>query len=310
MISSTTAAGQAPAGVAIEPVGDMPRVEGVEHRFVEVAGQRIHVAEAGGGEPLVLLHTSFEHWWAWRHLIPRLAERHRLVCPDMRGCGWSSAPAGGYEKESLARELVALLDVLGLERVMLAGHGIGGFVGFLAALRAPERFSRFLALGVVHPWLRLDLRLLAGLWRSWYQPLVAAPGLGPRVVGSRRFLDWLFRATSPHPRRWSDGEIEAYARVLAEPARAHSQSSLYRSFLTHELVGLLAGHYRDQRLTVPTLLLFGTRDAFLSPQALRGYESHGDRMSVELLEGEGHFVHEERPDLIAARAERFFGGGR
>ena len=288
----------------------MPRVESVEHRFVEVGGQRVHVAEAGDGEPLVLLHTSFEHWWAWRHLIPRLAERHRLICPDMRGCGWSSAPVGGYEKESLARELVALLDALGLERVALAGHGVGGLVGFLAALQAPERFKQYLAIGVVHPWLRLDLRLLASLWRSWYQPVVATPGAGPRVVRARRFLSWMFRGTSPHPQRWSDGDIEAYARVLAEPARARAQSLMYRSFLARELLGLVAGRYRDHRLTVPTLLLFGTRDAFLSPLALRGYEAHADRMTIELLEGEGHFVHEERPDLIAERAERFFGEGR
>ena len=80
----------------------IPRVDGVEHRFVIVAGLRVHVAEAGLGDPLVLLHTSFEHWYAWRHLIPALAPQHRVICPDMRGCGWSGAPAEGYEKERLA----------------------------------------------------------------------------------------------------------------------------------------------------------------------------------------------------------------
>jgi pimeloyl-ACP methyl ester carboxylesterase len=183
-------------------------------------------------------------------------------------------------------------------------------VGFLAALQAPRRFNAYLAIGVVHPWLRLDLRLLASLWRSWYQPLVAAPGVGARVVSSRRFLNWMFRGTSPNPEAWSDADIEAYARVLSEPARARAQSLLYRTFLARELPAIARGHYRDQRLTVPTLLLFGSRDALLSPSGLRGYEDHTDAMTIELLEGEGHFVHEERPELVAERAERFFGEQR
>lgn len=293
----------------IDTVLDMPPVEGVMHRFVEVDGQRVHFAEAGDGEPLVLLHTSFEHWWAWRHLIPLLAKDHQVICPDMRGCGWSSAPAEGYEKETLSGELIALFDVLGLERVALVGHGMGGMVGFLATLAAPERFSAYLAIGVVHPWLRLDPRLLASLWRSWYQPLVAAPGVGARFVSSRRFLTWMFRGTSSHPDAWSDADIEAYARVLGEPARARAQSLLYRTFLARELPAIARGRYRDHRLSVPTLLLFGTCDAFLSQSGLRGYEPYAEEMTVELLEGEGHFVHEERPELIAERAERFFAEG-
>lgn len=291
-----------------DTVVSIPPLEGVEHRYVVVGGQRVHVAEAGDGEPLVLLHTSFQHWWTWRHLIPRLAERHRVICPDLRGCGWSDAPAEGYDKESLSRELVALLDVLGLDRVALAGHGMGGMIGFLAALHAPERFNAYLAIGVVHPWLCVDPKLLSSLWRSWYQPLVAAPGVGAGLAGSRRFLTWMFRGTSPHPEAWRDEDVEAYERVLDQPARARAQSLLYRTFLARELPAIVRGRYRDLRLTVPTLLLFGSRDAFLSPHGLRGFEDHADAMNVEILEGEGHFVHEERPQLVADRAARFFGG--
>jgi len=286
----------------------IPLVDGVEHRFVSVAGLRVHVAEAGSGDPLVLLHTSFEHWYAWRHLIPALAAQHRVICPDMRGCGWSGAPAEGYEKESLAHDVLGLLDALGLERTGLVGHGMGGLVGFLAALAAPERVSRYLAIGVIHPWLQVDARLVAGLWRSWYQPLVAAPGAGGWLVRRRSLLNWMLRGTSPHSEEWLDEEIDFYWEALADPARARAVSLMYRTFLMRELLPLARGRYRAHRLTVPTLLLFGTNDAFFSARGLRGFEPYADEMSVELLEGEGHFVHEERPELISARAERFFGG--
>ena len=129
---------------------------------------------------------------------------------------------------------------------------------------------------------------------------------GQRLVRSRRFLTWLFRGTSPHPEAWSESDIENYARVLDEPARARAQALLYRTFLTRELPAIARGRYRSRRLTVPTLLLFGTRDALLSESGLRGYEQYADRMNVELLEGEGHFVHEESPTLVAERAARFF----
>lgn len=283
----------------------MPEVDGVEHRHLEVNGRGIHVAEAGSGPPVVLLHTSFQHWYAWRRLIPLLAPEHRLICPDMRGCGWSDAPPNGYEKEELAAELVALLDALEIERAGLVGHGLGGLVGFLAALAAPERFRGYVAIGVIHPWPRLDARLAAGLWRSWYQPLVAAPG-GARLARSRAFLNWMFRRTSPHREAWPDSEIDAHHAVLQDPARSRAVSLMYRALITRELGPMFAGRYRDRRLAVPTTLLFGTRDAFLSTAGLRGYEPYADAMTVELLEGEGHFVHSERPELVAGPIRSLF----
>jgi len=287
----------------------MPQIGGVRHRVVATSGLRVHVAEAGSGEPLVLLHTSFEHWYAWRHLIPVLAAQHRVICPDMRGCGWSDAPPEGYEKERLAADVVGLLDALGLERAGLIGHGMGGLVGFLVALSAPERVSRYLAIGILHPWLHVDPRVAAGLWRSWYQPLVAAPAAGPWAVRRRPLLRWLLRGTSPHPDAWLDEDIETYAQVLDDPARARAVSLMYRTFLTREFLPLARGRYGARRLRVPTLLLFGTNDAFFSAHGLRGYEPYVDDMRVELLEREGHFVHEERAELVAARAERFFEAG-
>jgi pimeloyl-ACP methyl ester carboxylesterase len=105
---------------------DLPHVDGVEHRFLELPGLRVHVAEAGEGEPLVMLHGWPQHWYEWRHLIPSLAKRYRVICPDLRGLGWTDAPPSGYEKEELASDVLALLELLGLDRVKLVGHDWGG----------------------------------------------------------------------------------------------------------------------------------------------------------------------------------------
>src|SRR5262245_60995746 len=117
----------------------LPELPGVAHRFADLRGVRVHYAEAGSGDPLVLQHGWPQHWWAWREVIGPLAERYRVICPDLRGCGWSSAPARGYDKATLAEDLLALLDALGLERVRLIGHDWGAFAGYLACIRRPER---------------------------------------------------------------------------------------------------------------------------------------------------------------------------
>src|SRR5947209_2045355 len=130
----------------------LPQLDGVEHHNAQVGDIRVHFAESGSGEPLVLLHGYPQHWWEWRLLIPKLAEHYRVICPDMRGFGWSDKPPSGYLKSQLAADLVGLLDALGIERARLIGHDWGGYVGFIACVENPERFSRFLALGIVHLW--------------------------------------------------------------------------------------------------------------------------------------------------------------
>ncbi|HYJ20397.1 MAG TPA: alpha/beta fold hydrolase, partial [Solirubrobacterales bacterium] len=114
---------------------ELPPVDGVSHRTVRARGLDFHVAEAGSGDDVVLcLHGWPQHWYEWRHLMPALADRHRVLALDLRGFGWSEAPPKGYEKENLASDVLAVLDQLGIERVKLVGHDWGGWVGFLLCL--------------------------------------------------------------------------------------------------------------------------------------------------------------------------------
>ena len=100
----------------------LPEVAGVTHRYEAVNGIRLHYAEAGEGEPVVLQHGWPQHWWMWRDFIGPLAERYRVICPDLRGHGWSDKPAHGYRKPELLDDVLALLDRLGIERVRWVGH--------------------------------------------------------------------------------------------------------------------------------------------------------------------------------------------
>lgn len=294
----------------------MPQVDGVRHRQVRARGLDFHVAEAGEGEDVVLcLHGWPQHWYEWRFLLPALADRHRVLALDLRGFGWSDAPADGYEKENLADDVLAVLDEVGVERVQLVGHDWGGWIGFLLSLKAPQRIERFLALNILHPWIGGLGAVLPYAWRFTYQLVVAAPVLGYELQRRSGFIPGIFRSGSTVKEAWDERTVRAFADNLAEPDRARAGVQMYRAFQLREVPSLLRGRYANQRLTVPTLLLFGTDDAILRPELLAGYEEHADEMTVELVGGCGHFIADERPELVAERAREFFaaarrGGGR
>jgi pimeloyl-ACP methyl ester carboxylesterase len=286
-------------------VNEPPHVDGVSHRTVRARGLDFHLAEAGSGEDVVLcLHGWPQHWYEWRALMPALADRHRVLALDLRGFGWSDAPRDGYEKENMATDVLAVLDALGLERVKLVGHDWGGWLGFLLCLRAPQRFERYLALNILPPW--VSVRAMAPhLWRLWYQWLILSPLLGYRLHRGGAFVPKVLVGASTDKGVWDQATLRFFADNLAEPARARAAVQMYRVFNLREARGILGGRYADQRLTVPTLMLFGTDDMALPVEALAGYERHADEMQLELVSGCGHFIVEERPDLVAARARSF-----
>jgi pimeloyl-ACP methyl ester carboxylesterase len=235
---------------------------------------------------------------------------HRVICPDLRGFGWSDAPAGAYDKATLAEDVIGLLDALELDRVDLIAHDWGAWIGFILCLEHPQRFFHYLALNMYTPWPdRPSPRAIPVMARLWYQVALATPILGQGLIRRTSFVRRLITAGSVHA-SWTDQELEAFAAPLRAPARADASAHLYRTFLLHELPRFLRGQFSGQRLTVPTLLLHGTRDLAIDHRALGQWQSHADQMDVELREDSGHFIAEELPDLVVERARALFDGSR
>jgi pimeloyl-ACP methyl ester carboxylesterase len=287
----------------------MPELEGVSHRDVSVRGIRLHIAEAGPADapPVVLLHGWPQHWFMWRDVLVPLAADHRVIAPDLRGLGWSDAPRSGYLKDELASDVLALLDALGLERVDLIGHDWGAFAGFLMCLRAPERIGHYVACSIPHPWPpvgeRPSLRRLAQLW---YQVALASPGLGAWLMRNGEFTRRALLAARAHG-RYSEQELATFVDVLREPARAHATQQYYRTFLLHELRPLIAGAFHGRTLTTPTRLLWGRRDFILQGGRTSGeHEAYAPSMTIEWVPDTGHFLPEERPQVVVERARELF----
>jgi pimeloyl-ACP methyl ester carboxylesterase len=282
----------------------MPQLPGVEHRYELVDGLRLHYAEAGppNGEVVLLQHGWPQHWWVWRELIGPLSDRFRVIAPDLRGQGWSQKPAGDYRKDTLMRDLLGLLDRLEIERVNWVGHDWGAYTGMLASLRHPERIERFVALSIPHPWPE-ERGLLRLASSAWYQLVLASPIVGKLVIG-RLGLPRLMLQQGRAIGSYSAEELDAYIDVLKQPDATEASMRMYRHFLLHELVPSRSGGFREERLTVPTRWIVGTKDP-VAGAADDGYRDHADDMTLEKLSGVGHFLPEEAPDLLRERVLDF-----
>jgi pimeloyl-ACP methyl ester carboxylesterase len=273
-------------------------VPGVRHDFLDLStGVRAHVAQAGPDDAptLLLLHGWPQHFYLWRDVIPRLSDRFRLICPDNRGFGWSSPPPDGdIRKRRIAEDALAVLDALGVERAGLIGHDWGGWAGWLICLDAPQRVRSFLALNIIHPW-QPRRRLLVTGWRLYYQVLLGAPGLGPRVIGDGRLL-----------RRELGAAMDAAAvSEFLDVLDPQTSSAFYRQFVLREALAL-AGEVGGRRIELPVRVLFGRRDSAQDHRQLRGLREHAPDSRIELADA-GHWIVDERPDLVADRARALFG---
>ena len=274
---------------------DFPPVHGVEHRFVAAGGLRVHVAEAGTGDPLVLLHGWPQHWYQWRGVIQRLADTRRLIVPDLRGFGWTDAPPGPIGTDVFARDVITLLDALGLEQTDLAGHDWGGFTAMLLAARHPERFRKVVALSAPHPWVEITPRLALETWRAWYA-LPLAAGLLERDT---RLASWFMRREGVPAE-----DVAIYVDRLQDPARAAACTRLYRSYL-RTLGEAIRGGEPEPRTPVPLLLMIGQNDIPVTPRLAEGLDRGGDHLRFELLPGAGHYVCDTHANVVAERLRSF-----
>lgn len=288
----------------------MPALDGVEHRYIELGdGVTIHVADAGPAEgPVVMFVHGFpENWWEWHELIgPLAADGYRVLCPDLRGAGWSSAPPSEYLKSEMADDLAAVLDRLGVGSVKLVAHDWGGPVAFIMMLRHPEKVTGFFGLNTTTPWVRNDLGMLRHLWRFWYQLPMSPQVIGPRVLGDPKarflklLLSWLGAGFE-----LPEDDVRLYAECMRQPGHAEAGSRWYRSFQNTEMLSWMRGEYEDARVDVPVRWLSGTKDPVITPALLIEY---GDRISdfeLELVDGVGHWIVEQRPELVLDRIRAF-----
>jgi pimeloyl-ACP methyl ester carboxylesterase len=289
-------------------VDSIPELEGVEHRLIDLGGDvTIHVADAGpaDGPPVMLVHGFPQNWWEWHELIgPLAADGYRVLCPDLRGAGWSSAPRDHYFKTDMADDLAAVWDRLGVGPVRLVAHDWGGPIAIIMMLRHPEKVSGFFGLNTIGPWAPVDLAFVRDLWRLWYQIPMVIPVVGPRIIGDpkgryvRVISRWVGAGFLPP-------DFDLYIQRMGEPGRALAGSRWYRTAQNRELPRWLRGEYAHARVDVPVRWLHGMDDPAITPTLLRDYPDRFSDFHLETVDGVGHWIVEQRPELVLDRLRAF-----
>lgn len=200
--------------------------------------------------------------------------------------------------------MLELLDAEGIERVTYVGHDWGGFAGLMLGIREPQRITALLALSIPHLWpsRRARANPMRALRLSYQLPL-AAPFADRALarIGVGR------RALAGGSSNFTERDLDIYASTVDSPEGARATVALYRTFLLRELPAIAAGRYADAVLDVPARLLIGERD-FVVGGIEPGYERNAPRMSAELVPEVGHFLPQDRPELVAAEVRALRGG--
>jgi pimeloyl-ACP methyl ester carboxylesterase len=272
-----------------------PAIAGVRRSFVEARGVRFHVTESGpsDGRPVLALHGWPQHHWAYRDLLADPPPGLRIIAPDLPGYGWSGPAPHKWAKDDVAADVLALMDAMGLDRVLLVGHDWGGFVGYRMVLDAPERFDGFLALNMAHPWITAR-NVLPRLWRFGYQIPLATFGVW--VQQRTKFVEKLIFGIGSN----LDPETaRVFADRFRDPVCARASRDTYRTFVTRE-IPQGARNPETRRATVPIRALFGLGDAAVHPSWVAAETANADDYTLETVDA-SHFIIDERPDLVRAR---------
>lgn len=265
-----------------------------ELREVTVDGARLRYVDTGQGEPLVLLHGWPESHAAWRHQIGPLALSRRVIAPDWLGWGDSDRdPALSCDYDSEVDRIGRMLDALGLDRVDLACHDYGGFLGLGFLQRHPERVRRFAILnsrahGIFTPPYYVLFGLLTVLARS----ALLRPLLTARPIG------WVHRIGLASYVRNGSFDTEQLARFLAVLDTAAGRRwyahfwSGYRVRVRPELAAGL------DAISCPTAVIWGDRDPAIPLRTAEGLAAGIPYATLTRITGGNHFIMEERPDEV------------
>jgi pimeloyl-ACP methyl ester carboxylesterase len=299
-----------------------PKGEGFRFRRVALGtGVTLNVALAGDhAKPaVILLHGFPESHRTWREVAPRLQDRFFLVMPDQRGFAGSDIPQSvdEYKTDILIDDIFALADALGIERFALVGHDWGGAIAWGAALRNDPRLTRLAIVNAPHPVIfqKSVIENEEQRLASQYITAFRVPGF-EKVVEAKGF-DWFFDTTFARhvdTSQVSDEERRQYIADWSQPGAFNAMLNWYRAAkvivpppgVTVPLPDFLLRAF--PKVKVPTLVIWGMRDAALLPVQLEGLEDLVDDLSIERLPSAGHFAPWEAGEEVAAALGPFLAG--
>lgn len=275
------------------------------HRTIDIDGIELFVREAGSAEApaIVLLHGLPASSHQFRHLIPLLAERYRVIAPDYPGFGYSATPrvdAFAYTFERISQLVERLLERLGVERYALYVFDFGAPVGLRLAARRPERITALIVQNgnAYEEGLGAQMHPLRALWQD---RAAVEPRL--RAALDADFVRRQYLGSAAHPERIAPDSWTLDAHLLDLPGRRDAVLELLYDYRDNvERYPEWQAYLREHR--PPTLIVWGARDDVFTVDGAHGLARDVPAAELHLLDA-GHFALEEELDAIAERITAF-----
>lgn len=282
---------------SLQPYDEI-RAQLPDDRFVTVDGSQIYVEQWGTGDPVLLIHGFGGSSHNWIPVADGLAERHRLVAPDLRGFGWTERVQDpeAYSLENQVATVLGVLDALEIDRAHVVGHSYGGGVALWLASRQPERVRSLTLVGSTFPGTEFD----SGRRLPRAGPLTP---VAVRLMLRPRFIRRALKSSYYDPHKVDDSLIQEYRERL----RVEGVNRAYR--------GLTAKSSRPQgsidldALTMPTLVLWGAEDPLLPAESGQRFAEAIPKGTFFTIPHCGHTPMEERPAAFVAALQPFLTRG-
>ncbi len=288
---------------------------GFESHWIDTSVGRIFARSGGDGAPLLLLHGYAQTNVMWHKMAPALAAKFRLLIPDLPGYGWSVAPRSGkghspYDKRSMAKVMIELMEKLGHARFYLAGHDRGGRVAYRLALDNPGRLVKLAVLDIIptyEMWHRMDHTLAM---KVWHWTFLAQKYPMPEMLIEKAPIEYLdYKMAS-----WTKAKdlsafdpraLAHYRAFFSDPLRIHATCEDYRAGETTDLGHDEVDHAARNKISAPMIALWGSAGIPSENSPLAIWKDWAKDVTGKAIDS-GHFLAEENPDATSRALLEYF----
>lgn len=277
---------------------------GFTNQYATVNGVRLHYVEGGTGMPLICLPGWPQTWYSYKPVAMELAKTYRVLIVDIRGMGSSEKPKSGYDKKTMATDILALLQHLGLTKVHIMGHDIGGMVAMSFAFNYPQSTRKLIVLDGSHPnegMMQMSLIPAPGTFTAkmdadrpyaWWMGFNQVKGLPEQLLAGRfqYLLDWLFSYVMIDESKMSSFERAVYASFYNDADSIRAANAWYQTFLQDI----------DDAKAYPTLAMpvLGIGSYVSFNYMKMGLPHVATDLQLVGLVDSGHYLFEEQPTQV------------
>jgi pimeloyl-ACP methyl ester carboxylesterase len=287
------------------------QLPGFVNKYATVNGVELHYVEGGSGSPLICLPGWPQTWYSFHTIAPALSKKYRVILVDIRGMGSSEKPKDGYDKKTMAKDIYELMQQLGLQKINILGHDIGGMVAMSFAFNYPEATEKLIVMDGAHPsegMMQMPLMPAAGTFNekmdgnqpyAWWMGFNQVKELPEKILEGRfqHLMDWLFKYVMIDETKMTTLERGVYAAYYNQTENIRASNAWYQTFTED-----IQDSKTYQMLSMPVLGI-GSYISYNYIKMGLPYVSK-DPTVIGILDS-GHYMNEEKPEEVIEAVMNF-----